>query len=95
MGRVFFTQYRKGRTGIEAFRGSILEHARKLGVEIASECGGLGTCGRCVVRIEKGAQGLNERTDAERTRKLEPDERLACQARIVNPVASQSWWKLG
>ena len=85
MGRVFFPQYRKGRTGIEAFRGSILEHARKLGVEIASECGGLGTCGRCVVRIEKGAEGLNERTDPERTHDLEPDGRLACQARIVNP----------
>jgi len=85
MGRVFFFQYRKGRTGIEAFRGSILEHARKLGVEIASECGGLGSCGRCVVRIEKGAEGLNQRTEPERTHNLEPDERLACQARIVNP----------
>ncbi len=85
MGRVFFTQYRKGRTGIEAFRGSILEHARKLGVEIASECGGLGSCGRCVVRIEKGAEGLNQGTDKERSHNLEPDERLACQARIVNP----------
>ena len=85
MGRVFFPQYRKARTGIEAFQGSILEHARKLGVEIASECGGLGTCGRCVVRIEKGAESLNERTDLERKHNLEPDERLACQARIVNP----------
>jgi len=84
VGRVFFSQYRKGRTGIEAFKGSILEHARKLGVEMASECGGLGTCGRCVVRVEKGAEGLNERTDAELKLKLRPDERLACQARIVN-----------
>ena len=84
VGRVLFTQYRKGRTGIEAFHGSILEHAQKLGVEIASECGGLGTCGRCVVRIEKGAEGLNEKTDTERTHDLQPDERLACQARIVD-----------
>jgi len=85
VGRVFFTQYRKGRTGIEAFRGSILEHARKLGVEIASECGGLGTCGRCVVRIEKGMDGLSQKTEPERGQNLEADERLACQARIVNP----------
>jgi len=85
VGKVFFTQYRKGRNGIEAFEGSILEHARKLGVEIASECGGLGTCGRCVVRIEKGAEGLNQKTPAEQRLSLETDERLACQARIVNP----------
>jgi len=37
MGKVFFPQYRKGRTGIEAFPGSILEYARRLGVEIASD----------------------------------------------------------
>jgi len=55
VGRVFFTQYRKGRSGIESFRGNILEHARKLGVEIAAECGGLGTCRRCVVRIGNAA----------------------------------------
>ena len=85
MARVFFPQYRKGRKGIEAFRGSILDHARKLGVEIASECGGLGTCGRCVVRVEKGAEALNEKTNPERDQELGPDERLACQARILNP----------
>jgi len=85
MGKVFFPQYRKGRRGIEAFRGSLLDHARKLGVEIASECGGLGACGRCLVRIEKGANGLNETTDLEHNHNLAPDERLACQARIVNP----------
>jgi len=88
VGRVFFTQYRKGRTGVEAFAGSILDHARKLGVEIASECGGLGTCGRCVVRIEKGAEALNQKTDAEREHNLGPDERLACQARILNTDAN-------
>ena len=85
MGMAFFPQYRKGRRGIAAFPGSILDHARKLGAEIASECGGLGRCGRCAVRIEKGAEGLNETTDAERRHDLGPDERLACQARIINP----------
>ena len=65
MGRVYFPQYRKGREGIEAFDGTILEHAQKLGVEIASECGGLGACGRCVVRIEKGSEALGEKTRSE------------------------------
>jgi len=85
MGRVYFPQYRRGRAGIEAFDGTVLEHAQRLGVEVASECGGLGRCGRCVVRIEKGAEALSDRTDGEIQHSLGPDERLACQARVVKP----------
>ena len=88
MGRVYFPQYRRGRQGIEAFAGTLLEHAQKLGVEIASECGGLGTCGRCVVRIEKGAEALSMRTESEKKYPLGPDERLACQAAVLNPDAT-------
>ena len=69
---------------MKTFEGTILEHARKLGVEIASECGGRGTCGRCVVRVEKGAEALSDRTAQEKEHDLGPDERLACQARVVN-----------
>jgi len=82
MGMLYFPQYRKGRDGIEAFEGTILEHAQRLGVEMASECGGLGTCGRCAVRIDKGAGALSERTPAEEEHALAPDERLACQALV-------------
>jgi len=88
MGRIHFPQYRRGREGIEAFEGTLLEHAQKLGVEIASECGGLGTCGRCLVRIEKGAEALAPRTPSEKKHDLGPDERLACQARVVRTDAS-------
>ena len=88
MGKVYFPQYRKGRDGIEAFEGTILEHAQVLGVEIASECGGLGTCGRCVVRVDKGGAALGERTAAEKKHSLAEDERLACQARVVDPEAN-------
>jgi len=85
MARMHFPQYRRGREGIEIFDGSILEHAQKLGAEIASECGGVGSCGRCVVRIEKGADALNEKTDTERKHRLGRDERLACQAKVIRP----------
>ena len=85
MARMYFPQYRRGRDGVEIFDGTILEHARKTGAEVASDCGGVGVCGRCVVRIEKGAGGLNEPTPVERERPLGPDERLACQARPVRP----------
>ncbi len=46
MAKIVFPQYRKGRIGIDAFQGSILDNARKLGIEISSECGGAGRCGR-------------------------------------------------
>ncbi len=87
MPRIRFPQYRKGRNGIDLFEGSILDHARRLDIEVPSECGGLGKCGSCVVRIERGAECLNEKTGAERTCELGEDERLACQARVVHPVA--------
>jgi len=83
MGKVYFPQYRRGRDGIDAFEGTLLEHAQKLGVEVASECGGLGKCGRCTVRIDRGAEALAERTEAEKQFDLGPDERLACQAKVL------------
>lgn len=85
MNRVFFPQYKRGRAGIGAFEGTILDHARKLGVEIASECGGLGECGRCIVRVDRGGECLNQRTEREQKQPLRRDERLACQARVVSP----------
>jgi uncharacterized 2Fe-2S/4Fe-4S cluster protein (DUF4445 family) len=88
MAKMVFPQYRKGRIGIEAFQGSILDHARKLGIEISSECGGAGTCGRCVVRIEKGEAGLAPKTAAEQRFDLGKNERLACQAEVVTRTDS-------
>jgi len=83
---MIFPQYRKGKVGIDIFPGTILEHARKLGVEIASECGGEGICGKCIVRIERGQDGLSEKTEAEKSFNLGEDERLACQAKVVKPT---------
>jgi len=83
MSRMYFPQYRRGRAGVEIFDGTILEHAQKAGAELASECGGVGTCGRCVVRIDRGAEGLNDLTSVEKRHSLDRDERLACQARPV------------
>ena len=86
MAQMIFPQYRKGKVGIDIFPGTILEHARKLGVEIASECGGEGICGKCIVRIERGQEGLVEKTEAEKSFDLGEDERLACQAKVVKPT---------
>jgi len=90
MAKVHFPQYRRARQGIELFAGTLLEHARRAGVEIPSDCGGLGKCGRCVVRCDRGAECLNAKTEMERQKRLAPGERLACQARVVNPVADMA-----
>ena len=84
--RMYFPQYRRGRAGVQLFEGTILEHVRTLGIAINAECGGAGTCGKCLVRVEKGADALSPRTAAEESFDLGDSERLACQARVVGPA---------
>jgi len=43
-----------------------------------------------VVRIDRGAECLNAKTELERGKRLAPGERLACQARIVNPATDMT-----
>jgi len=82
---VIFPQYVKGKGGIEIQRGATLwDHAQKLGIQIASACGGRGQCGKCVVRVEKGSESLSERTGSERAFSLAEGERLACQAKVIS-----------
>lgn len=62
---------------------SVLAAAGHAGILIQAPCGGVATCGRCVVRIESG---IWEPNDAEK-RLLSAEElrrglRLACQARL-------------
>jgi uncharacterized 2Fe-2S/4Fe-4S cluster protein (DUF4445 family) len=82
VSKIFFPQFKKGKQGIEIEKGNILNSARKLGIEIPSECGGKGLCGKCRVRVE-GEDALNPRTEVEKNFKLGRDERLACQARVI------------
>jgi len=86
MPKMVFPQYKRGRNGIECGEGTILDHARRLGVQLPSECGGRGQCRRCVVRVERGAEALSEQTAAERAANLAEGERLACQARVLTPT---------
>ena len=82
MTKIFFPQSKKGKQGIEIQEGTILDCARKPGIEIPSECGGKGLCGKCKVRIE-GENALNLKTEIEKSFKLDKDERLACQAKAM------------
>jgi len=89
MAKIFFPQYARGRDGIDIEVGqSVLEHIRRIGgVEIDSECGGQGVCGRDIIRVEEGLQHLAEMSDIEKyfleQGKLQPNQRLACQAKVA------------
>ena len=67
---------------------TLLEAARRSGVELASTCGGDGTCGCCRVRVARGEvspSGVTER--AELTgEELTAGMRLACQTRATGDV---------
>jgi len=78
--KIYFSQFNKE---AEVSKGrSILDYAKKLGIPISSSCGGSGICKECKIIVEKGQKGLNKRTDFEK--KLNNNERLACQAIIEN-----------
>ena len=82
---VIFPQYARGRDGIAIEEGATLrDHAQKLGIQIASACGGRGECGKCVVRVDRGSESLARKREAERGFPLNDEERLACQARVIS-----------
>lgn len=89
MVKMLFPQYARGRDGIDIEVGqSVLEHIRRIGgVEIDTECGGQGICGRDIIRVEQGLEYLTEMSDVEKhfleQDKLKPGQRLACQARVA------------
>lgn len=65
---------------------TLMEACDAAGVELASDCGGHGTCGKCLVRAHP-SEGLEPLTEAEE-KLLSQDQkdlglRLACQAEII------------
>ncbi len=88
MGKIYFPQFKKGKEGLKIHSGlTILDFAQKLQVRINAECGGIGKCGKCIVRIEKGEENLNQQTSIEKKLNLPEKHRLACQARILRDVS--------
>jgi len=90
MAKMFFPQFARGREGIDLVVGeNVLEHIRRIGnVQIGSECGGQGICGKDIIRVEGGGLGsLTEMSAAERScleqGTLVPGQRLACQAKVT------------
>ena len=92
-----------GKRGRFAAGVSLLEAARKLGVDLDSVCGGRGICGRCQVDVAEGAfskHGIESRAEhvsapdaveARYTGKrgaLPEGRRLGCQARLCGDVVA-------
>lgn len=75
-----------GRRGICSEGGTLLDAARDLGVDLASICGGNGSCGRCAVQLVAGE--LTPITPAEEDELTAADlaqgYRLACLAEPVS-----------
>jgi uncharacterized 2Fe-2S/4Fe-4S cluster protein (DUF4445 family) len=70
---------------IEAEEGqTLLEIARRGGIGLAAVCGGVGTCGRCVIRLMSGALGPVHEDEERRlgVERIAQGFRLACQARV-------------
>jgi uncharacterized 2Fe-2S/4Fe-4S cluster protein (DUF4445 family) len=79
---------------------TVLDAARRLGVDLDSVCGGRGICGRCQVSVSEGehakhgisctADALTPLGDVERhyaeTHALEAERRLGCTAKIAADV---------
>lgn len=69
---------------------SIFEAATKLGVDLATICGGQGECGKCKVVVEEGAEALEPIKSAEAPQLTEEEKkenyRLACMCSIPEEV---------
>lgn len=61
----------------------VLDVALRAGLQINNTCGGFGTCGTCLVYVQKGLEKLGERNEIEAEmaadRGFADHERLACQ----------------
>jgi uncharacterized 2Fe-2S/4Fe-4S cluster protein (DUF4445 family) len=97
--RIVFTP--SGKRGSFDNETSILEAARKLGVDLDSVCGGRGICGRCQIDVAEGnfakhamssgadhasAWNAVEQRYADKRSALAPGRRLGCQAKICGDL---------
>ena len=62
---------------------TILEALLKAKIPIDHSCGGMASCGTCLVEVESGLENFSDRNELEvemaEDRKFRKEERLACQ----------------
>jgi len=80
---------RENRSGLVAAGSYLFDAARRLGVEVEADCGRVGACDSCAMKITAGGELLSEPTLAElnqlKNERRNGGERLSCQAKIEKP----------
>lgn len=75
-----------GRNGVVVVGTYLMDAALRFGIRIEDQCGRLGQCDLCAVKIIKGAELLSEPTKAElehlSAERRKNGKRLSCQAKI-------------
>jgi len=79
-----------GRRGTFPCEINLLTAALELGEPIESLCGGKGSCGKCMVFINKGIENISELTDIEKQilteQEISQHYRLACMTKAIEDV---------
>jgi len=77
---------RENRSGLIAAGSYLFDAARRLGIEVEADCGRVGECDSCAMKITAGGELLSEPTLAElnqlNNERRKNGERLSCQAKI-------------
>ncbi|MEJ7861587.1 MAG: 2Fe-2S iron-sulfur cluster binding domain-containing protein [Pyrinomonadaceae bacterium] len=77
---------RENRDGVVAVGTYLFDAARRLGIEVEAECGRIGECDSCEMRITHGIEFLSEPTGAEikqlSASRRRNRERLSCQVKF-------------
>ncbi|WP_287588993.1 2Fe-2S iron-sulfur cluster-binding protein, partial [Candidatus Borrarchaeum sp.] len=79
-----------GRRGTFPCETNLLTAALELGEPIESLCGGKGSCGKCMVFINKGIENISDLTDIEKQilteQEISQHYRLACMTKAIGDV---------
>jgi len=84
-----------GRVVRVALDTTLINATREAGLPIGSSCDGRGACGWCRVTLLEGETSAPEARELALLDKIHarPDERIACQARVLGPVTiTTSYW---
>ncbi len=80
-------------------RGTLMAQCLGVGLPVASACSGRGACGKCVITILQGAEGLESPSSREAEVLARngacPDQRLSCQfepASASNLLITTGYW---
>lgn len=64
----------------EEFKGNPLTAFEKLGIQFSCHTG---ICGICKIKVKKGMENINKKSESEEDFPLDDNERLACQCNKI------------